>query len=137
MSKGSGLSSELKDLFIAAMQNDVPALKAGLEHFDVNVTDENGQILLHFAAGHLAYGAVDFLLEQDGIDPTIQDSLNATQDKLNATAAFMPMQVYQGHEPGNRMFKKLMPCCHPGNPEDDYDIHDQKTIMIFLTERRL
>lgn len=114
VSKGSGLSSELKDLFIAAMQNDVPTLKSGLEHFDVNVTDENGQTLLHYAAGHLAYGAVDFLLEQDGIDPTIQDN-------LGATAAFMPMQVYQGHESGNRMFKKLMPYCHPSNPDDDYD----------------
>jgi len=106
-----GMSSELKDLFVAAMRNDVPGLKAGLEHFDINVTDEEGRTLLHYAAGHLAYEAVDFLLEQDGIDPTIADY-------KGATAASMPMIVYQGAEPGNKMFRKLQHHCYPVSPEE-------------------
>jgi len=111
VSKGSGLSSELKDLFIAAMQNDVATLKSGLEHFDVNVLDDRGQTLLHYAAGHLAYGAVDFLLEQDGIDPTIRDDEGRTAD-------FMPLQVYRSQ--GAKMFRKLMPICNPSNSEGEY-----------------
>lgn len=107
-----GMSSELKDLFVAAMSNDVATLKAGLEHFDINVTDEEGRTLLHYAAGHLAYNAVDFLLEQDGIDPTIQDY-------NGATAASMPMIVYQGSEHGNEMFRKLKPHCYPVSPEEE------------------
>jgi hypothetical protein len=105
------MSSDLKDMFVAAMNNDVPTLKAGLEHLDVNITDEQGRTLLHYAAGHLADDAVDFLLEQDGIDPTIKDY-------NGATAASMPMVVYQGSEQGNRMFNKLKPYCYPASPEE-------------------
>jgi len=59
----------------------------------------------------LAYGAVDFLLEQDGINPTIRDDMGRTAD-------FMPLQVYRSQ--GAKKFKKLMPYCHPSNSEGEY-----------------
>lgn len=64
-----------------------------------------------YAAEHLAYGVVDFLLEQDGIDPTIRDDMGRTAD-------FMPLQVYRSQ--GKKMFEKLTPHCHSSNSEGEY-----------------
>lgn len=84
----------------------------------INITDEEGRTLLHYTAGHLAYDAVDFLLAQEGIDPTIKDY-------TGATAASMPMVVYQGAEHGNKMFRKLKPYCYPTTPEEGANYEPQ------------
>ncbi len=107
--------NEAPNIFTSAFSGDLEALDVALKHWDVNAQDENKMTALHRASAQLRYEAVDRLLEEEGIDPTIVD-------KFGRSAAWMAIEVF-GEDVGKKMHDKLAPYCYPMH-EEDRDLYE-------------
>jgi|GEM_PF-1269333 len=71
--KGTSVPPEVPNIFTAAEEDNVRALKLALQYYDVNEQDTSGLTALHYAASTLANRAIDTLLDHPDIDATIAD----------------------------------------------------------------
>ena len=90
---------------------NLDTLKEALKHWDVNAQDENGMTALHHAAYELYFHIVDYLLQEEGIDPTLKD-------KFHRDAAWIVLDVHGYVDEAKKMYDKLEPYCHPIAEED-------------------
>lgn len=105
--KGYELSPDIPNIFEAARDNNLNDLNIALQHVDVNILNKKGMTPLHYAAGNLSSDAVNRLLAEPGIDPTIEDI-------YGRTASSIPLEVW-GDNPEAVMFSdSLRPYCYPG-----------------------
>lgn len=115
--KGNELPPDIPDIFEAAASDDVESLEIALAHLDVNSVDDNDMTALHHAAGNLSENAVNRLLEEPGIDPTMEDA-------EGRTASSMPLYVYGDLPEAVQLSDKLRPHCYPES-WSDYQADDQ------------
>jgi Ankyrin repeats (3 copies) len=110
--KGTSVPPEVPNIFTAAENDDVNALKIALQHYDVNEQDESGLTPLHYAASTLSNRAIDLLLSQPGIDATIADDFGRSA----ATVAFESW-----NDLADNVVEKLNPHCYPWLYEEPSD----------------
>ncbi|GJM05884.1 MAG: hypothetical protein DHS20C09_18800 [marine bacterium B5-7] len=108
----SGLNKEVPDIFVAAENNDVSALKIALRHANVNAQDEIGMTPLHYAASTMSEEAIDVLLDAQDIDPTLAD-------KFGRSAASLAFECW--NILALDLVNKLKPHCYPWLFEDSPD----------------
>lgn len=108
LKKGYGMPKDIPNLFQAAAQNDIPAIKVALDYYDIDDTDNDGMSALHHAAAYGSMDAIDFLLNEN-IDTGIKDN-------FGRLASWMPLEVL-GPTLGAPIANKLGPICK------DYSSH--------------
>lgn len=110
--KGTLVPPDVPNIFTAAENNDVNALKIALQHYDVNEQDESGLTPLHYAASTLSNRAIDLLLSQPGIDATIADD-------FGRSAATVAYECW--NDLADSIVEKLNPHCYPWLYEEPDD----------------
>jgi len=106
--------NDVSNIFVSAALGDLALLIDGLKHWGVNSQDNNKMTVLHHASGGLRYEVVDYLLELENIDATLED-------KFGRSAAWVAVEVY-GDDVGKKMYDKLAPYCYP-IAEEDRDLY--------------
>jgi ankyrin repeat protein len=82
--KGTAVPPDVPNIFSAAENNDIKALKKALEYYNVNELDAVGMTPLHYAASTLSAQTIKYLLSHPGIDATLADDFGRSA----ATVAF-------------------------------------------------
>jgi ankyrin repeat protein len=97
----------MSNIFQYAATNNILGIQSELaDGRNINGRDHDGMTALHHAAAELAVGAVEFLLRQNSIDPTIVDNHGRTAAQLACDR--------WGHV-ALELEYMLVPLCHP-NP---------------------
>lgn len=94
------------DPFEAARRDDVKGLRSAMPYWDINAQDDDGLTMLHHAALGFAFNAVEFLMAQSGIDPTIVDD-------YDRTASYIGYEVHGPCEMVCLMSDRLGLYCYP------------------------
>lgn len=104
--KGVELPPNIPDIFEAAKNNNLADLEIALQHYDVNVVNDKRMSALHYAAGNLSVEAVERLLKEKDIDPTIVDI-------YGRTASSMPLDVWGDLQDAISLSDFLRSYCYP------------------------
>lgn len=116
LKKVYGMSPDVPDIFQAAADDNVEDLEIALQHYDVNIKDENDMTPLHHAAGSLAFNAAERLLEEPGID-------TKCKDKFDREAAVMAEDILGlGHSLAVKMCDLIW--TFPEEKGNDLDVED-------------